>query len=135
MNNDKKPVPAMTELMANKPVALAKTTQFKAKKKLTLDVQSISKVKELLCQCTSELYLEEMPSKYAENGKAQAYCVDVVDLLRSEEFMLICNAILARSLQRAGEPLTGRYFAIQVGDIAAGKTYRKVDVVELDRVG
>ena len=125
----------LAELTVPKQQALAKPSNFKAKKRLTLDVQSISKVKELLCQCTSELYLEEMPSKFAENGKAQAYCVDVVDLLRSEEFMLICNAILARSLQRAGEPLAGRYFAIQVGDIAAGKTYRKVDVVELDRVG
>ena len=107
---------------------------FKAGRKLTLDLVSISKLKEIIIGCQSELTVNSLPSKFTESGKADAYTVDVANVLTGEEFMLVCNTVLASALRRAGEPLTGRYFAIRVGEIQNGKRYRSVEVVEVFRV-
>ena len=107
---------------------------LKPKRRLTLDVVSISKIGELLMCCQGELQAASLPSKYAKDGKADAVTVDVLDLLRNEPYTLVCNAILASSLKRAGEPLTGRYFAVRVGEQEAGKRYRRTEVIELERV-
>lgn len=127
------PPTPVKDLVKPTTTAVARPSKFVPKKRLTLDVTNIQKLGELLCQTTSELYLQSMPSKFSETGKADAMCIDVIDLLRGEEFVLVCNAILARSFQRAEGPLVGRYFAIQCGEVVAGKSYRKVDVVELQR--
>jgi len=111
-----------------------KPEALKHKRLLTLDVISISRLGEVLMQCDGELTAVEMPSKFAENGKSQAWTIDVTDIVRSERYMLVCNAVLASSLRRAGEPLTGRYFAVRVGEFKAGKRYRETEVVELERI-
>lgn len=103
------------------------------KRRLTVDVTNISKLGELLALTQSDLYTRELPSTFHPSGKATVYCVDVVNVLTGEEYMLACNTVLASALQRAGTPLAGRYFAIRCGEIVAGKRYRRVDVVELER--
>jgi len=122
--------PAVFEaaLPAIKPEAL------KHKRRLTLDVVSVSRLWDVLMQCDGELTAIEMPSKFTETGKSEAWCVEITDIVRSEQYMLICNAVLAGALKRAGAPLTGRYFAVRVGEIKAGKRYRETEVVELERI-
>ena len=127
-------VPRVADIVKTSALSVPRPTQVVTKKRLTLDVMSIQKLGELLCQMTSELYIQVMPSKFHPEGKAEALCVDVIDLLRGEEYMLVCNSILARSLQRVEGPITGRYFAIQCGDIVAGKTYRRVDAREVELI-
>ena len=111
-----------------------KLESLKHKRLLTLSVIGISRLGEVLMQCDGELTAVEMPSKFTENGKSQAWTIDITDIVRCERYQLVCNAVLASSLRRAGEPLTGRYFAVRVGEIVAGKRYRATDVVELERV-
>lgn len=107
---------------------------FKPGRKLTLDLISISKLEEVIIGAQGELTVTELPSKFTENGKANAWTLDAFNVMTGEEFMLACNTVLASALRRAGEPLTGRYFAIRVGEIKPGKRYRTVEVVEVFRV-
>ena len=109
--------------------------ELRAVRKLTLDVVSISKVGQVVALVQGELTEQVMPSKFHPDGKAPAWCLDIYDVTRQNSYILVCNTVLASALQRAGgpRPLTGRYFAIRCGEIEAGKRYRHVDVVELER--
>jgi hypothetical protein len=137
MTKDKRePKPHPAPVVFSKPTALAiKLDQLKVKRSFDLNLISISKLGQLVMMCQSELKLTSLPSKYAENGKADAYTIDVMDCETGEEIMLACNTVLTSKLKRAGEPLAGRYFAVRVKEIVAGKRYRDVDVVELERMG
>ena len=126
-------VPA-PDMFATETLPAIRMESLKTKRRLTLDVVSISKLGELVMMCQGELQVSSLPSKFAKDGKAEAYLIDVFDVVRSIEYTLVCNAVLASSLKRAGEPLQGRYFAVRVGEVEAGKRYRKTDVVELERV-
>ena len=105
-------------------------SDLKTKRKLTLDVLSISKIGAIVMQCNGELQLAEFPSKFSANGKAPAYCIDVTDCETGEQYTLICNTVLSSALKRAAEPLTGRFFKVKVGDVRPGKTYRDTEVYE-----
>lgn len=110
-----------------------KPEQLKQKRRYTLDVASIARLKEVLCMLNSEIYTIEMPPMAKDAPPSQAHAVDIVDLLRSQEYVLILNSVMLSALDRAGKPLTGRYFAFRGGEIKAGKRYRQVDVIELER--
>lgn len=131
MKDEKKSASEMQPYFQQATAVAVPLNKLKPLKRLTLEALSIAKIGELVCQCTSELREETMPSKFHESGHAIAACVDVIDLMRGEEFMLICNTVLASALRRVEGPITGRYFAIKCGAIVAGKTYRKVDVMEV----
>ena len=121
--------------VAHKPVVSDHTMDhMRTKRRLTLDVVSITKLGEIVMCCRGELQFTELPSKFSESGRAMAWTIDVMDCIRGEEYTLACNAVLASSLQRAGQPLTGRYFSVHVGESMAGKRYRRTDVVELEKV-
>jgi hypothetical protein len=113
------------------PLALS---NLRAAKKLTVDVTSISKIGELVMCCEGELMNLDMPSKYHPEGHGPAICIEAHDVARNEHYIVVCNAIMASSLRRAGQPLVGRYFAVRVGELIAGKRYRQTEVVELERV-
>lgn len=107
---------------------------LKPVKRLTLDVVSLSKLGEVIALMQSELMTSEFPSKFHPSGKAMAYSINIYDVVRGSTYTLICNSILASVLSRDSQPLEGRYFAIRVGEIVAGKRYRRTDVVELEPV-
>jgi len=107
---------------------------LKQKRRLTLDAISASRLKEAVVQVRSELTTVKMTSAFNAGEKVDCAAVEVWDAIRKGEWLLICNTVLAQALQRAGSPLTGRWFAVRVGDIVAGKTYRKTEVVELELV-
>lgn len=129
--------------------------KFTRKRRITLDVTNLQKLGAVVACMQSELYEKELPSKFHPSGKAISTCVDIVNVHTGEEYMLACNTVLASALRRAcmggipqngGSPdaafepgvvrmipLTGRYFAMRCGEVEAGKRYRRVDVVELER--
>lgn len=129
----KAPTSAASTLIdkAESSVPAAPLSRMKVKRRLTIDVTNIQKLGQVVMMAQSELYTKEMPSSFDPSGKALARCVDIVDVVTGEPFMLACNTVLASALERAGQPLTGRYFAVRCGDVVAGKRYRRVDVVEL----
>ena len=108
--------------------------QLKSVRPLTMEATSISRLGAVVCQTLSELRMDLMPGFDAVRTPVKTPTVDITDVQTGESYTLICNALLASAFQRAGEPLAGRYFAIRSGDIVAGKRYRQVEVVELERV-
>jgi hypothetical protein len=108
---------------------------FRTKRKLTLDIISVSKLAEageFIVRCDSELTVNALPSQFSTDGKAEAWTVDVTKHPTGEQFMLACNAVVASALRRAGTPLAGRHFAIEVGPKRPGKRYRDTRVEELE---
>jgi hypothetical protein len=124
---------AVTPYQRNE-TAMSIPSQFKTVKRLTRDVTSITRLGEAIIQCKSELYRMEMTDPANPAEKRPVVVVDVLDCIRGEEFVLICGAVLASSLMRLTNPIEGQYFAIRSGEIPPGKRYRKVDVVQLERV-
>ena len=108
--------------------------QLKAVRRLTMDATSIARLGQVILQTTSELYIIQLPVPGKGGEKADATVVDIVTIPDMRPFMLICNAMIGSSLRRAGEPLTGQYFAMRPGEIVAGKHYRHVDVISLELV-
>jgi hypothetical protein len=105
---------------------------FRLKRRLTLEVQSISKLGHLIFRCDGELAVTELPSKYSTTGKAEATTVDVTNMLTGEQFTCALNAVSASSLKRAGSPLAGRFFEIEVGEEHQDRRYRDTQVSELE---
>ena len=131
MNEKKKP--GAFDALTNTTQAVAvRTDQFKVKRQLTLDATSIARLGEVLCQTTGELEQIEMPGNGNKGEVNMAWAVPITDLLRTTQYLLICNALLVSAFNRAGQPLAGKYFAIRSGEIKAGKRYRTVDVVQLE---
>jgi hypothetical protein len=108
---------------------------LKVTRKLTLDIASVAKIGEVIFLAQSEVEIVELPSKFTENGKANAAVIDVVDVLRGLEYRLALNSIAANELRRYPPPLTGQYFAIRVGEMKPGKRYRDTQVFKVERVG
>lgn len=105
---------------------------LKAKRKLTLDATSITRLGQVVCRIDGELETIEMPPQTKGGPVSHAAAVPIFDLVRTESYLLICNSLIVSALQRAGAPLTGRYFAMRAGEIKAGKRYRSVEVIELE---
>jgi hypothetical protein len=104
---------------------------FRPKRKLTLEVRSVSKLGYAVFTCNGELQMSLMPSKFHPEGKAEAISVDVTDAVTDEQYTLVLNSISASALQRAGA-LLGRHFEITVGAEHEGKRYRDTEVTELE---
>lgn len=107
---------------------------YKAVSTVTRDVMTLTKLGEAIVLCQSEVYPIHMDSVYTPGDKHPVACVDCFDPIRGVEFTLACNAVLASSFSRFNGSLKGMYFAIRVGEMVAGKRYRKTDVVVLERV-
>jgi hypothetical protein len=111
-----------------------RTEDLKAVRKLTMDATSLTRLVQIICQALSELYIVPMPSMASAGEMTPTTVIDILDVNTGENYMLICNALVKSALERAGEPLRGRYFSMRVGDIVAGKRYRKCEVIELELV-
>jgi hypothetical protein len=109
-------------------------SNFKALKRLTRDVTSISRLNQAIVQCQSDLYTLGMDDPAMPGQKRDVPACDILDCLSGQEYVLICGAVLASTWRRYKDGLSGRYFALQSGEIVSGKRYRKVDVIELERV-
>ena len=94
-------VPA-PDMFATETLPAIRMESLKTKRRLTLDVVSISKLGELVMMCQGELKTTTLPSTYSKTGKADAHVIDVFDVVRGMEYTLACNAVLASSLKRAG---------------------------------
>jgi hypothetical protein len=128
--------------------------RFRALKRLTRPVVAIGRVRQLALQCQSEMYERKMPLQGKGEVEQPTTVVDILDLETGEECLLICNALIKTAFERAcgkllppppaeagqeqallaprwESPLTGRYFAMQSGEIRDGKRYRDIDIVEL----
>jgi hypothetical protein len=123
------------DLIANMTMTTAvvvRPNQLKLKRKLTMDATSIARLAQVVCRVEGEMEVIEMPPAAKGAPPSEAHAVPILDLVRNEQFLLICNSLIVSAFRRAGEPLTGRYFALRAGDIAVGKRYRHVDVMELE---
>jgi hypothetical protein len=109
-------------------------SNFKSSKRLTKDVTSITQLNEAIVMCQSEIYTIEMGDPANPGCKRPVAACDVLDCMSGQEYVLICGAVLASTWQRFEGQLIGTYFAIRTGEIPPGKRYRKVDVVQLERV-
>lgn len=110
--------------------------QYELVRNLTLPVISISKLTnkgEIVIECLGELTLTQLPSHFAEAGTADAWVIDVRDTDTDETFILATNAVLHSALKRAGEPLKGRSFSIQPGEMNGSTRYRPMIVWEVRR--
>lgn len=101
------------------------------KRKLTLDATSISRTKQMLCRIDGEFEQIDMPPIAQGAPPSKATAIPITDILTKEAFLLICNSLIVSALKRAGEPLTGKYFAMQDKGIKPGKRYRDVEIMEL----
>lgn len=107
-------------------------TSLNLKRTLTRPMVAMAHQKELVFQCTSEMYAVDLPTTGRTEKMQPATVLDGIDLESGEEIMLICNAMMVSALKRAGGELIGRSFGFRAGDIKADKKYRVVDVVEID---
>jgi hypothetical protein len=107
-------------------------SQFKRVRRLTRDVTTITRLGQAIVQCQSELYTIDMDDPANPAQKRPVPACDVLDCLTGTEMVLICGAVLTSAWRRFGEPLTGNYFAIKCGEIAAGKRYRNTEVIFLE---
>lgn len=118
---------------ATKEKAIAvRPESLQLKRKLTLDATSIARLKQVICRIDGELEVIEMPPAAKGAAPGQAVGVPITDVVTQTQYLLICNSLIVSALRRAGEPLTGKYFALRAGEIKAGKRYRHVDVMELE---
>lgn len=85
-------------------------------------------------QCTSELYTIDMDDPANPGQKRPVACVDILDCLRGEEYVFICSAVLRSTFARFNGDLKGHYFAVRDAGMKAGKRYRMVEIVALERV-
>lgn len=105
---------------------------LKATRKLTLDATSIARLGELVCRIDGEW--EEVTTHL---GPCKA--IPITDILRSTEYLLLCNAMLVSGIERARvrvgdkvDTIVGKFFAIKSGEIDAGKRFRKVEVYQVE---
>lgn len=54
------------------------------------------------------------------------------DIEADSQALLVVNALIASAFERAGSPLTGRYFKFSSRGIRDGKNYRDIDVYEME---
>lgn len=108
--------------------------EFKAVKRLTMDVTSIARMGEAIIQVQSEIIMIPMPSPSDPGEKRDVPCLQVLDCLRGEQYVLILSAVMYSTFHRWNGSIMGQYFAIRAGEIVAGKRYRKVEIISLERV-
>jgi hypothetical protein len=106
--------------------------QLKLKRKLTMDATSIARLGQLVCRIYGEFETIEMGGPNKDGFIPTAQAIPIFDVVRQEEYLLVCNALIVSAFKRAVPPLIGRYFALRSGEIVTGKRYRHVDVMELE---
>lgn len=113
-----------------KPMA---ASDFKAVKRLTRDLNSLTRLGQVLVCVQSDLYFIDMPDPGNAGSTRPVGALDCLDCLSGEEFTLVCGAVLTSTFKREKDPLPGRYFALRAGVIPPGKRYYKPEVVEIER--
>lgn len=132
--NDKKKAPDLKQAPKQPNEKPQNQGQYELVKNLTLPVISIAKLiaaGEVVIECLSEITLTQLPSHFVESGVADAWVLDARDAHTGEEFILALNTVLSSALKRAGEPLKGRSFSIQGGEMENGRRYRPMIVWEV----
>lgn len=107
--------------------------QFKSVRKLTRDLNTLTRLGQVIMCCQSELYTIDMPDPGKPGETRPVGAIDILDCLAGEEITLVCGSVLYSTLKREKEPLTGRYFAVRAGMIPPNKRYYKPEIVELER--
>lgn len=105
---------------------------LKATRRLTLDATSIARLGKVICRIDGELENLTMPPITAGGEPGKAVAIPITDIVSQTSYLMFCNSMMQSSLKRAGEPLTGRYFAIADRGIREGKRYRQVEIFELE---
>lgn len=115
------------------PAKVARPEDFKAVKRLTRDLNTMTRLGQLIMCAESELYTIDMPDPGNPNQTRPVTAIDILDCLRGDQITLICGAVLHSTLKRDGAPLKDRYFAVRQGEMVPGKRYYRVEVVEIER--
>lgn len=108
---------------------------LKVKRNLTIPLISMAHRPELTCVMMSEPFQDAMIQAVGKDAKIPPTLILVFNLDEQAEALLVVNALMASAFQRAGGPLTGRFFHFQAGEIRAGKNYRDITVTELEETG
>lgn len=110
--------------------AVVKSITFK--KLLTRPLVAMAHKRELLFECTSEMYEHTLPTAGRTDKPSAATLIDGIDLETGEEVSLILNTVMKSAFERAKPPLSGRAFGLRAGEAKADKRYRIVDVIEVE---
>lgn len=124
---------AIQDQMTTAVVPISKPSDFKALKRITRDVSTMTRLGEAIVMLQSELFTIKMKSTFPPHEERDVWAVQVLDCLRGEEYTLILGAVLASTFKQEPQPLTGKYYAIRNGEIPPGKRYRKPEVILLER--
>lgn len=122
--------PAFPQTLPAKPMT---PSQFKPVRRLTRDLNTLTRMGELLMLAQSELYTIDMPDPANKSKTRPVGAIDIMDCLMGHEITLICGSVLHSTFRREKDPLTGRYFAVRQLPQPPGKRYYKVEVVEIER--
>lgn len=106
--------------------------QFRAVRRITRDLNTLTRLGELLMMAQSELYTIDMPDPADKSKTRPVGAIDILDCLMGTEITLICGSVLHSTLRREKDPLIGRYFAVRQLPQPPGKRYYKVEVVEIE---
>lgn len=103
-----------------------------AKKHLTIPLISMAHLPILTALILGEIYTEDKIKAAGKDVQVAPKVILVRNLETNEDALLVVNAIMASAFERAGSPLTGRIFQFRAGTIRDGKTYRDIDVTEME---
>jgi hypothetical protein len=113
------------------PVTQPRNT-LKLKQRLTIPLISMAHLPILTCRIVGEPYQDDKIIAVGKDVKQAPTVVRVFNLDTNDEALLVVNALIASAFERAGYPLTGRYFQMRAGTIREGKNYRDIDVSEME---
>lgn len=151
---------SMKSLFQRSPNGLGPVRQLHLRRVLTRPMVTMAKLKSLVCEAQSEIYVMPLPNKSRKGGVSNAIVFDAREYVQTEsgfaagaEIIVACHAIMVRALKDAGfsviirsedaegeeiieseegKPLTGALLAFMSGDIEDGKRYRSISVAELE---
>jgi len=106
-------------------------TELRVVGHITREAITLTKLGDCVLRMDGELFDIPMRSVFTPDETHEVPCVEVTDVIRGAPYVLMCGTVLASTLRRQVNPLSGRLFAMRQLDLRPGKRYRDVQVVEV----
>jgi hypothetical protein len=110
----------------------SKKRTLRPKSHLTIPLISMAHLPTLTCKVLGEPYIDQKITALGKDTKTAPTVILVLNLDTNQEALLVVNTLIASAFERAGSPLTGRYFQFLAKGIRDGKNYRDIDVTEME---
>lgn len=109
----------------------ASTQTFTRRRSLSVPLMSLNHTPHAFVKVTGELREEHMPG-LATKGDGTVTIVPVIDLETGEDKILLCLSMLTSALNHVPEGYVGKCFEVQVEAPRPGKSYKEIEVWEID---